>query len=312
MNGVRLGTAQPKSRVILGLACLTLLCQGVANKGRQRVFLPPHDLLDASIKLGLVRVNHYSPPECRFWAQVDRNGPFCESLDSRCWDWRGGIDSDGYGHFIAAGHRRTAAHRYAYALLVGPIPDGLLVIRKCGRLLCCNPAHLTLADRPADDRPSAEQRFWANVDRETGPVHPVLKTRCWPCTLGTDKDGYGSLVIAGHRVKAHRYAYALLVGEIPDGMCCLHACDRPSCCNPAHLTLGTNQDNRDDSVTKGRHAHGERSGQARLTEGDVLEIRATCVPGDPERGYTALGSKYGVGWGAVRSAHLGITWSHVS
>lgn len=51
----------------------------------------------------------------RFWSKVDQSGT--------CWLWMGGVTSDGYGRFVLTSGRIVRAHRYAYELLVGPIPD---------------------------------------------------------------------------------------------------------------------------------------------------------------------------------------------
>ncbi len=52
---------------------------------------------------------------------------------------------------------------------------------------------------------------------------------------------------------AHRMAYELYVGPIPDGMCVLHRCDNPGCVNPEHLWLGTQLENVIDRDKKNRH-----------------------------------------------------------
>ncbi|MGH7024521.1 MAG: HNH endonuclease signature motif containing protein [Caulobacteraceae bacterium] len=53
---------------------------------------------------------------------------------------------------------------------------------------------------------------------------------------------------------AHRLAWELANGPIPDGLLILHKCDNPVCCNPDHLFLGTAADNHADCAAKGRAA----------------------------------------------------------
>ena len=62
------------------------------------------------------------------------------------------------------------------------------------------------------------------------------------------KDGYGQY----HNWRAHRVAYALTHGEIPEGMNILHTCDVRACINPEHLWAGTQQENIIDAVEKKR------------------------------------------------------------
>lgn len=69
----------------------------------------------------------------RFWRKVDKTGP--------CWIWTAGRDWDGYGIFSDAGRSRRA-HRWSYAALVGPIPDGLQLDHLCRNRACVNPGHL--------------------------------------------------------------------------------------------------------------------------------------------------------------------------
>lgn len=73
-----------------------------------------------------------SPPEQRFWAKVKKT--------DLCWIWQGAT-SAGYGHFSVK-NKRGLAHRFAYELLVGPIPDGLQLDHLCRNRLCVNPDHL--------------------------------------------------------------------------------------------------------------------------------------------------------------------------
>jgi hypothetical protein len=74
----------------------------------------------------------------RFWARVDKSGP------NGCWLWLGNTDTPGYGrcNYLHDGKRVRLAHRLAYLLTVGPIPDGLELDHLCRVHGCVNPAHL--------------------------------------------------------------------------------------------------------------------------------------------------------------------------
>src|SRR5690348_16844605 len=78
-----------------------------------------------------------SPPANLFWSRVDRRSP------GECWVWTRGRLKAGYGQLTVGGKCRTA-HRIAWELTNGPIPDGLSVLHRCDNPPCCNPAHLFL------------------------------------------------------------------------------------------------------------------------------------------------------------------------
>ena len=67
---------------------------------------------------------------------------------------------------------------------------------------------------------------------------------CMEWTGTRNEHGYGGLRVDGRLVKAHRFAYELACGPIPDGLDVLHSCDNPPCCNPAHLELTTHLTNQ--------------------------------------------------------------------
>lgn len=104
---------------------------------------------------------------------------------------------------------------------------------------------------PLDPEPTREQRlaFSRRVDRSGGP------DACWPFVGTPNPDGYMRLRLNGDTAYAHRAAYRMAVGPIPDGMLVCHTCDNPPCCNPAHHFLGTQLDNQRDKVAKGHHVH---------------------------------------------------------
>lgn len=94
-------------------------------------------------------------------------------------------------------------------------------------------------------------RFWSKVDKN-GPTMPHMDTPCWVWSPGKNQDGYGLFYANGITLRAHRYAYILKNGSIPEGMLACHKCDNPPCVNPDHLFLGTEKDNAIDAVKKGR------------------------------------------------------------
>ncbi|MBX3048618.1 MAG: HNH endonuclease [Anaerolineales bacterium] len=111
------------------------------------------------------------------------------------------------------------------------------------------------------------KRFWSKV--QIGP-----ETECWNWTASTQSKGYGSFGIGGGKTAlAHRVAYQLTKGPIPEGLLVRHHCDNRICCNPAHLETGTIADNNRDAVLRGRTAKGERNGRAKLSMEQVAEIR---------------------------------------
>lgn len=87
-----------------------------------------------------------------------------------------------------------------------------------------------------------EDRFWSKVNKTDG---------CWVWTGATAR-GYGIILHDGHMWRAPRLSYLWAYGDLPDGLLVCHACDNPACVRPDHLFLGTQQDNVDDKMAKGR------------------------------------------------------------
>lgn len=85
---------------------------------------------------------------------------------------------------------------------------------------------------------------------------PIPVTNCLAWKFGKDKNGYGKTTYNGKGIRAHRLMYLLYFGAHLDKLCVCHKCDNPSCINPDHLFLGTNKQNMQDKVKKGRLKNG--------------------------------------------------------
>ena len=119
-------------------------------------------------------------------------------------------------------------------------------------------------------------RFWASV--EPGP------NGCWIWQRGRyshrGKLTYGQTMLAGRRTGAHRVAWTLTHGPIPNGLDVLHSCDNPPCVNPAHLRVGTHRGN----IREARSKHdwtlrGEAHPRVRLSDAAVEVIRSSFAGG---------------------------------
>ena len=134
---------------------------------------------------------------------------------------------------------------------------------------------------------------------------------CWLWRGNIHRSGYGVIFNRKLRrtLRAHRLSYEINNGPIPSGLCVCHRCDVRRCVNPAHLFLGTTQENTADMVAKGRNkwiAHrGEDAGRSKLSEDQVLAIRS-----DP-RAYRTIGAQYGVSSSNVSSIKNGQSWRHI-
>jgi hypothetical protein len=146
------------------------------------------------------------------------------------------------------------------------------------------------------------ENFWPRVDR-TG--------ECWPWMEYRGHFGHGRVKFGGKTYPAHKIAWMLTHGPVPDGICVLHRCDNPACCNPDHLFLGTKGDNNRDRDAKGRTAHqvGSSHGLSKLTEDQVREMRRLRAEGWT---LAALAGRYDVIFQNVSMIVLRKSWRHVA
>ena len=273
---------------------------------------------------------HGTSLEKRLWSRVDRSGG-----ESACWLWTGNPRG-----MVWNGERREGAHRIAWTIANGPVPDGLFVLRTCAGGICCNPSHLYLGtntrgidtpsrcglcEKPACQRGWCQmhynrwkrhgdplitlnpglgmtlaERLWSHVDRSGGPDD------CWPWTGGAlHKFGYGTMGNEKGRPEgSHRIAWKVANGSIPRGMCVRHTCDNPPCCNPAHLVLGTQADNMADVAARGRGT----THLARLNADQARRIRHEASEGV---GPNVLAYRFGVSRQTIIRILSGKTWKHV-
>ena len=131
-------------------------------------------------------------------------------------------------------------------------------------------------------RGEVAERFWSKVDVR-GP------DECWEWTAGRYSSGYGAFSLWGRTWTAHRVAYMLARGKMPEGLLVCHTCDNRGCVNPRHLYAGSHLDNNRDARVRGRI---KPHGRHKLTDEQVEEVRRLWVPYKVSQ--ARLGEKYGV------------------
>jgi hypothetical protein len=307
-----------------------------------------------------------------------------------CMMFTGFRDRRGYGYIGQgrAGLRPILAHRAAWEVAKGAIPQGMHVLHKCDNPSCVNPAHLelgTAADNMrskvargrqprgglvhnaklaldevrailADSRSNSaigraygvstatvgeikRREIWKHVgaqpapDPQPAPKHgspsapysvrrKSLAERLQEKTAAPDANGcmifIGAKARSGHghifknakdkSYGAHRLAWELKHGPIPNGMVVCHSCDVPACVNVDHLWLGTHDDNMEDKARKGRayRMQGIDHPLAKLTPERVRAIRADSRP------HAAIAAQYGVDRSLIYLVKRRKAWAHVA
>jgi hypothetical protein len=153
-------------------------------------------------------------------------------------------------------------------------------------------------------KPDWADKFYAKI--RINPFHPK---GCHEWAAGKNQFGYGQFNVNGRHHKAHRVAWMLDYGPIPEGWQILHRCDNPSCVRPDHLFLGVPRINIADMDAKGRRRRpdmrGEKNPKAKLTGKKVQAIRID------QRALNKIATEYGVTATAIREIKSRKRWTHI-
>jgi len=152
------------------------------------------------------------------------------------------------------------------------------------------------------------------ADRFEAKVERIPFMGCWLWMGATNEHGYG-LIGRGRRgqgnEKAHRTAYRLYRGDIPEGKIVLHKCGNPNCVNPWHLEHGTHKENTADMMSMGRHFQpnnrGTNAAWAKLDYDKAKEILS--AKGGKKGTGTALAKKFNVSRSAIYQIWAGANWA---
>jgi HNH endonuclease len=130
---------------------------------------------------------------------------------------------------------------------------------------------------------------------------------CWFWTGALDPKGYGRVTVDGRTWFAHRLCWTIFVGPLSENESLLHSCDNPQCVNINHLKPGTQQDNIDDMVSRGRMPRGSARAHAKLSESAVVEI----LKWRGKMSYTKIAALFGTSRSVVGTIMIGKSWKHV-
>lgn len=193
-----------------------------------------------------------------------------EKMDT-CWNWKGQTTA-GYPVALVGPtphSQRVSAARIAFEQVRGVTLGSEQLRVRCGNRLCVNPDHMTGGAQEAELLAIKFRRYFDQRINKT--------PSCWLWEGSLDSDGYGRATAKGgpSETLAHRIAWTFANGPVPDGLSVCHRCDVPACVNPAHLFVGTSQDNQADKVQKNRQARGSKNGAYRHNRGAAISDGVT-------------------------------------
>lgn len=214
-------------------------------------------------------------PAAKFWKLV--------RPEKECWIWTGATTTSGYPVWSKSQYSgQILAARFAFEISRGHPPAHNLK-RTCGNILCVRPDHLSdaLKVKIRKTSPTWQERFQKRIG-------PPNENGCREF-IGSKEGRYGTFGRDGRHVYAHRVAWELRNGPIPDGLHILHHCDNPPCVNTDHLYAGTQVDNVADRQSRQRHRVGSR-----ISDEERARILAS-----PELSVIELARQLGRTWLAV-------------
>lgn len=116
----------------------------------------------------------------RFWRKVDKNGPMHPTDEKlgKCWIWKAGTISDGYGNFRLNG-KPMLSHRLSFILNGGIFNNGPFVLHSCHNRRCCSPMHLRSGSNQdnMDDMKAAFRQNKARGDKNGSITKPECLAR---------------------------------------------------------------------------------------------------------------------------------------
>ena len=153
--------------------------------------------------------------------------------------------------------------------------------------------------------------LWSKVNKN-GPIPPHCPEigPCWIWTGGLTSrkgNGYGTITMHGKHLPAHRFFYEKTNGPIPGNLIACHRCDNNLCVRPSHIFPGTNKDNTQDAIKKGRlRVTGEDNSGHKIKREDVELIRKLSKSGLTTR---PLGRMFGLHYSSIARIVRGETWN---
>lgn len=260
--------------------------------------------------------SHPKPTKCPYGQAFTI---FCEMLaqeTDECILWPYGKRNDGSAVIRLGGSRyqgRTElAHRLAWVMTYREQIELIHIKQRCGNLNCFNPRHLEKDPQTCKMRQGlAVLLKLSNTDTDEcvlWPYSQMMEGR------GLNrKPGRGMATIDGQKMSTNRAAWLVNGRPLDENQVVRHSCDNPQCVNLRHLLAGTQRENIEDCIRRGRKVVrcGELNARSILTESQVKEIRFLYCPGSPEWGARPLARRYGVARSTVTQLLEGVTWKHL-